>query len=269
MSYIDGTHLLQLSAAESWTSEAILFKPVESSQILPYENSACLSVQAFLHMCGLKFKIEQAPNAEYISPSRKLPVLSCGTFLISEPNPIMDFVNVKGHRLDQHLTDDERAKLKAYMALVNNVLTPAQKYIAWAHEDTSTQITSKRYGSVHPWPLSFILPRRKKSEMLTHLKAIGWGKDDKSLTKIEEEVKRCCTALTEKLADQKFFFGSRPTELDAVVFGHLYTILTTTLPDNRLAAAVQKHPNLVKFCRNVEREYFGKNVATKPNSSTS
>lgn len=256
MSYVEGTHLMQLSASEPWSADAVLYKPLENSQILPYENSACLSVQVFLHMCGLKFKIEQLANAEYISPSRKLPSLHCGKFIISEPTPIIDFVNVKGYRLDEHLSDDDRAKLKAYMALVNNVLNPAQKYIAWAHEDTSTQITSKRYGSVYPWPLSSILPLMKKNEMLEHLKAIGWGKDDKSLTKIEEEVKRCCTALTEKLGDQMYFFGDCPTELDAVVFGHLYTILTTALPDNRLAAAVQKHPNLVKFCRNIDKQYF-------------
>jgi len=260
MSYIDGVHTLQLSAADPWIPTATLYKPLEGAQILPYENSACLSVEAFLHMCELKFEIEQAKNAEHISPSGKLPVLHCGKFIISEPNQIIDFVNVKGHRLDDHLSEDDCAKLKAYMALVNNVLSPAQKYIAWAHEDTSTQITCKRYGSAYQWPLNHILCWRKRHTMLQHLSAIGWGKEQKSLTKIEEEVKRCCTALTEKLGDQKYFFGEKPTELDAFVFGHLYTILTTTLPDNRLAAAVQKHPSLVKFCKTIEKQYFSKTV---------
>jgi len=256
MSYIDGAHLMQLSASEPWSSEAVLIKPMEENQILPYESAACLSVQAFLHMCDLNFKIEQLPNAEFISPSGKLPIIQCGQYIISEPNSIIDFVKVKGHRLDDHLTDDDKAKLKAYMSLVNSKLTPAQKYIAWALDDTD-EITWKRYGSVYPWPLSYFLPYKKRTSMLQHLEAIGWGKSDKSLTKVEEEVSRCCNALSQKLLDKKFFFGKKPTELDAVVFGHLYTILTTTLPDNRLAATVQKYPNLVKFCRNVEKSYFG------------
>ena len=45
--------------------------------------------------------------------------------------------------------------------------------------------------------------------MLQHLEAIGWGKSDKSLTKVEEEVSRCCNALSQKLLDKKFFFGKK------------------------------------------------------------
>merc|ERR1712183_372775 len=95
-------------------------------------------------MCDLNFKIEQLPNAEFISPSGKLPVIQCGKYIISEPNSIIDFVKVKGHRLDDHLNDDDKAKLKAYMSLVNSKLTPAQKYIAWSLDDTD-EITWKRW----------------------------------------------------------------------------------------------------------------------------
>ena len=47
-----------------------------------------------------------------------------------------------------------------------------------------------------------------------------------------------------------------PTELDAVVFGHLFTLLTTPLPDTRLASIVRSYTSLVTLCRNVEGEYF-------------
>jgi len=48
----------------------------------------------------------------------------------------------------------------------------------------------------------------------------------------------------------------RPTELDALVFGHLFTILTTPLPNNRFASIVRGYSNLIELCRLVEREYF-------------
>jgi len=51
-------------------------------------------------------------------------------------------------------------------------------------------------------------------------------------------------------------FTCRPTELDALVFGHLFTVITTTLPDNRLAKTVQQFNNLVAFCQNIERRFF-------------
>lgn len=51
-------------------------------------------------------------------------------------------------------------------------------------------------------------------------------------------------------------FVFSPTELDAVVFGHLFTILTTTLPSPRLAEIVQKYGNLSELCRHIHEEYF-------------
>lgn len=51
---------------------------------------------------------------------------------------------------------------------------------------------------------------------------------------------------------------NRPTELDALVFGHLFTLLTTPLPDNRLASIVRSFSNLVKLCQVVERDFFEK-----------
>ncbi|CAL4219661.1 unnamed protein product, partial [Meganyctiphanes norvegica] len=73
------------------------------------------------------------------------------------------------------------------------------------------------------------------------------------------EVDHCCTALSERLDKQDFFFGNRPTELDALVFGHLFTLLTTPLPDNRLATIVRSYSNLVHLCQIVERDFFEKN----------
>lgn len=47
-----------------------------------------------------------------------------------------------------------------------------------------------------------------------------------------------------------------PTELDALVFGHLFTILTTPLPVNKLAEIVKSYPDLVDLCKRIEQRYF-------------
>ena len=61
-----------------------------------------------------------------------------------------------------------------------------------------------------------------------------------------------------KLQDLFLFSYFRPTELDALVFGHLFTILTTPLPDNRMSAIVRQHKNLVELCQTVDKEYFSR-----------
>jgi len=48
----------------------------------------------------------------------------------------------------------------------------------------------------------------------------------------------------------------RPTELDALIFGHLFTALTTALPSDRLAEAVRNYANLTDFCRRIHDTYF-------------
>lgn len=45
-------------------------------------------------------------------------------------------------------------------------------------------------------------------------------------------------------------------QLDALAFGHLYTILTTDLPNNRIAEALKKHQNLIEFCKRIDDELF-------------
>ena len=55
----------------------------------------------------------------------------------------------------------------------------------------------------------------------------------------------------------------RPTELDALVFGHLFSILTTPLPDTRLASIVRGHKNLVELCQQIDKEYFDRLTSSK------
>ena len=55
----------------------------------------------------------------------------------------------------------------------------------------------------------------------------------------------------------------RPTELDALVFGHLFSILTTPLPDTRLASIVRQHKNLVELCQTIDKEYFDRLTSSK------
>lgn len=53
-------------------------------------------------------------------------------------------------------------------------------------------------------------------------------------------------------------YYSRPTELDAIVFGHLFAILNTPLPDNKLCFIIGEYRNLVELCRRIDVQYFQK-----------
>lgn len=83
-------------------------------------------MQAFLKMCNLEFQVEPRSNAESMSPSGKVPFIKCGAFLISELEPIAQFVDTKGISLSGDLDKDKKDDMRAYMSLIRNVLENAE-----------------------------------------------------------------------------------------------------------------------------------------------
>ena len=104
------------------------------------DNASCLAVQAFLHMAALDFTIEMRSNAENMSPSGKVPFIRAGAFVVAEMDPIVTFVNTKGVSLTSTLDASQKADMRAYMSLVNNVLGNAELYLSWQEEVTLAEV---------------------------------------------------------------------------------------------------------------------------------
>lgn len=73
-----------------------------------------------------------------------------------------------------------------------------------------------------------------------------------------EQAEKAFRALSTQLSTQPFLMGDKPTEADALLFGHLFTILTMRLPVMDLANTLKKerYANLVEFTRRIENEWF-------------
>ncbi|XP_022084710.1 metaxin-2-like [Acanthaster planci] len=231
-----------------------LYQQHQVDQILLPEETQCLAVKTFLHMCNVKFHLKMRSNAEQMSPSGGLPFIKMGPQIISEFEPIVDHLSLKGVNLSRELSGSQRALLKAYMSLTVNRLYLAELYVTWRDKLTAEEITKVRYGSPYSWPLNKILPWLKQREVETYLQAQGWY--DKTINQVYTEVDLCCKALSDKLEDQYYFFMDRPTELDALVFAHLHNLLNTELTSAKLADIVRKHDNLMQFCERIRERYF-------------
>nr|ANW82724.1 Mtx2 [Pantherophis guttatus] len=126
MSLVAEAFVTQIAAAEPWPQNAVLYQPLKEEQILLSDNAACLAVQAFLQMCNLPVQVVCRANAEYMSPSGKVPFIHVGNQVVSELGPIVQFVKAKGHSLSDGLDEVQKAEMKAYMELVNNMLLTAE-----------------------------------------------------------------------------------------------------------------------------------------------
>ncbi|XP_041988667.1 metaxin-2 isoform X2 [Aricia agestis] len=238
---------------EPWPDNVKLFQPYEVEQILLPDNASCLAVQAFLKMCNLPFEVEMRWNAEFMSPSGRVPFIKCGAFVVPELESIAQFAANKGVTLTSKLSSEERAEMRAYMSLITNVLVNAELYISWLDQETFNAVTKVRNSSVYPWPLGWIQTRSKRAAVVKRLKALHWH--DKTLDQVLADVEQCCNSLSQRLGDKEFFFGT-PTELDALVFGHVFTIITTRLPCRRLADTVSKCTSLVSLAKRIDERYF-------------
>ncbi|XP_069472221.1 metaxin-2 isoform X2 [Ambystoma mexicanum] len=254
MSLVADAFVSQIAATDPWPCNATLYQPLKGDQILLSDHASSLAVQAFLRMCNLPVQVVCRANAEYMSPSGKVPFIHVGNQVVSELGPIVQFVKAKGHSLSDGLDEAQKAEMKAYMELVNNMLLTAELHIQWCDEATVEEITRPRYSSPYPWPLNYILAYQKQWEIRRKMKAIGWG--GKSIHQVYDDVDQCCQALSHRLGTQPYFFSKQPTELDALVFGHLFTILTTQLTNDELCDKVKSYSNLIAFCRRIEQKYF-------------
>ncbi|KAK7591044.1 hypothetical protein V9T40_002657 [Parthenolecanium corni] len=226
----------ELGSQEEWDPYTIVYQPYEVEQLLLPDSAHCLAVQGFLKMLQLPFSVQYRMNAEYMSPSGKVPFIRSGQFVLSELEPIVDFAYSKGFSLSRNLEQADKCDMRAYMSLVNNVLGNAETYIVWCDPETAP-LTKQRCGSMYPYPLNYWIIYMKNKEAKSKLNAVGW------LHKTLKEVVFAWNMM-------------KPTELDALVFGHIFAILTTALPTNQFAATVRGYANLIDHCTRIEKQYF-------------
>lgn len=212
-------------------------------------------------MLDRDFTVKSCANAEFMAPTgkkTKLPVVQIGNFVAAEFDPVINLFEHKRISLTENFDADNKDDLVTYMSLADNILTNAELFITWCDDVVFSKITKKRYGSVYPFPLNHILTWRKRHAVLKQLNFYDWKY--LKFEEVVEKVDKLCSTLVGRLGDNEFFFGQNPTELDALVFGHLFCIFTMELPESvsLLKETINKYSQLTAFCWRIEKKYFGK-----------
>lgn len=256
---------------EPWPENATIYEPYESEQILLAEHASGLGVKVYLRMCNLAYKENSCTNAEFMSPGgrlTKLPVLQVGAFVLAEFEPIASFIEQKGYGIDNTLGDYDRFEMRTYLTMAENIFTMAELYVYFRIDQVYNSVTSERIRWAYPWPLSLIRCYRKRQQAISLLKVYQWN--DKCIDNVIEDVRKCCEMLEMALARSggPFFYGENPCALDAVVFGHIFTILTVKLPNMGLAQSIRFFPLLLDFCQHMEYTYFSDKSVESANKSS-
>uniref|UniRef100_A0A0N4Z7M9 GST_C_6 domain-containing protein n=1 Tax=Parastrongyloides trichosuri TaxID=131310 RepID=A0A0N4Z7M9_PARTI len=242
-------------SAVPW-NDAKIYGLYPNSQGMISDNAEVFATVMLLKIEGLPFRFEGRPNAENMSKNGRTPILRLNNdnHIICGFQYIYDFLVQRGLGLTDTIPDNQIADHEAYLALIDETLRNVELWMCWKEDDVYYKITKERYGSVYSTPLNYILPCLKRREISRYFNSIGWG--SKTVDDIIKIADNCFQSLSIKLGDNEFFFGDKPTHLDAFAFGHLYCIITTVLPNNSLVATIKKYENLQKFCQNMEKKFI-------------
>lgn len=229
--------------AAEWPEDVQIYKPLPEQMTL-LDEARCCGIQAVLSLQDLKYDVVCKSNAEFMSPSGRIPFLRIDDDVVGEES-ILSWLHTKGFSLTSHLRDDQKLLVKSLISLFETTLAPAEQYFSWIDSENVKE-TMQSYGCVYPQPLKSILTRKKQAAVKATLRAIGWG--SKSSEDVVEDVKSALSVAALKLKNSVFLMGDAVTEADAIFFGHLYAILRSTQKNKILLRALEAFPELVRYC---------------------
>ncbi len=153
------------------------------------------------------------------------------------------------------MSPEQQADLTAFQALVGASLVEATLWITWGDVEAYTRHTRAAYSSRLPAPLSYLVPRGQRKQVLRDLERRGSDSAAGAL----RLAARAYQALDAKLAaggGSRYFFGDRPSSLDAAVLAHVLFHRTAPVSPQALREELGKYLHLVKYCDRLAAEVF-------------
>jgi glutathione S-transferase len=217
-----------------------------------------LKLAAWMRMAKLPYElvVENDPRK---GPKGKSPWIEHGDTRMGDSSLIIAHLTEQfGVDLDAHLTPDERAR-----ALVVQRMLEEHYHQAFEHQLFLGRGGAERlaeFVSTLPSVLRFIVPRVLVKQLRKQLHARGLGRHAES--EIIAQGKADLDALSRLLGDNRFFFGDKPSSIDACIFGFLGVSVYVN-GDNPLFSHAASLENLKRYCERMRAEYFPETVGDR------
>lgn len=220
---------------------------------LPDLSPYCLKVDTYMTMAGVEFErvcgIENLKKA----PKGKLPFIEDGGEIVADSSFIIAHLQARhGDPLNEHLSAEQKAISHAFCKMLDENLYWCLVWARWAGEEIWPQLKQNLFGSLPPLLRDLVAAKVRKG-VLNTLHGQGLGRH--SAAEIKTIMMKDLQALSDFLGDKSYFFGSRPSVLDAVAYGFLAQFLLAPLQSS-VTQVAKGYPNLVSFCRRIQSTYY-------------
>ncbi|KAG0269496.1 Metaxin-3 [Actinomortierella ambigua] len=236
---------------------------------LPTTDPQCMVILSYLSIVSDEYKIIEC-NDPQLSPNGELPMLHDGKNWISGTSRIISYMKKIGYDADEHLTPEQKAKVTAYTALIEDKLNDSILFSWFADSENFLGWTRPTFARLLSFPARYMLPLQLRKNAIRRVEKYGGaihGHEliDNEKTAIYDNARDCYRALERMLKTQDFFFGDRPCTLDAMAFGYMSLQLFPEIPNPRFAMIITtQYPRLAEFCERMRSECF----ANLPNPSS-
>ncbi|MBB6523573.1 glutathione S-transferase C-terminal domain-containing protein [Pseudoteredinibacter isoporae] len=220
---------------------------------MPDPSSFVLKVNCYMRMAGIDF--ETVNGQEYLrkAPKGKLPYIEWDGRVIPDSQEIFNAFDEKYDRpLEKDLNPEQQAQSYLMIKSLDENLYWCLVHSRWIRED-GWEVTNKALFSSLPGPLKLFVPALVRRGVAKNLKHHGMGlhSDDEILAIAKQSI----DALAVLLGDKPYFFGDKPSNLDATVFA-LIVQLTHSENDIAISPFAKAHQNLVDYCERIAKAYY-------------
>ncbi|MEA1889686.1 MAG: glutathione S-transferase C-terminal domain-containing protein, partial [Pseudomonadota bacterium] len=154
--------------------------------------------------------------------------------------------------LDKDLTDEQRAIGHLVTKSLDENLYFVLLYFRWFLEDSWAK-TNEAFFSEMPVPLKYFVPGLIRKQVIKALK--GQGISRHTNEEIQQILRCSLQALSDLLGTRNYFFGDKPSSLDATAFAFLAQFILVDLdePYNKIA---REYGTLVSYCDRINAEFY-------------
>uniref|UniRef100_A0A0K0FB06 Metaxin-1 homolog (inferred by orthology to a C. elegans protein) n=1 Tax=Strongyloides venezuelensis TaxID=75913 RepID=A0A0K0FB06_STRVS len=218
----------------------------------------CLQFLAACKFCALPVTIIHTAESS-ISPTKSLPNFKITNNGTNEVENITEFPKFVEYArkwafdlvLDSELTTAQKFEVDAYYSYLKKTIYPAIVHLLWEDESNYTTLTHRWYFSKMSFFSKLYKIKDIREKELGYIEAKNSSSSD-----IIKIAMKTIKQLSMKLEDKKYFFGDKPSSLDALIFGYLAPLLKLPLPSDKLQVYLQGYPNLVRFVESILSIYL-------------
>uniref|UniRef100_F1L4L5 Failed axon connections n=1 Tax=Ascaris suum TaxID=6253 RepID=F1L4L5_ASCSU len=240
-----------------WQKDHVYLIQFPRAGCIPSLSPFALKLETWLRMAGIQYSNISNEFKKY-STKRQIPFIEVNGRQIADSNFCIDHLTESFHvDMDSQLSPSEKAQARAFHVLLEESIRWVVVYNRGRNNKffATPQGFAGHMTGVKKLYFKTVAIEQFKKKIVKACYLQGIGRH--SLEEVEKIAMKDLLALSVFLADKSFFFGSKPTSLDATAFGHLTQVYYTPLNSDNLKKYMdEKTPNLVAHINRMKSLYW-------------